>query len=203
MNIAAYIATLALVAHAALGQSTTSGDEPSKPTIRSVSTLVIVPTLVRSAAGDFVTNLDASHFRLSDNGIEQKVFVEQAQNQPLAVVVLMQNGGAASSQLQNYGKLDAMLEAVLGSSTRTVALVTFDSRPKEIWGFPPQSRWPLLQLDASRRWRSWRSNFRCSEVRDGTPPTATGELSPHHPDTQPVAGRRKHHQRGRRCAESG
>jgi len=138
VNIAAYIATLALVAHAALGQSTTSGDEPSKPTIRSVSTLVIVPTLVRSAAGDFVTNLDASHFRLSDNGIEQKVFVEQAQNQPLAVVVLMQNGGAASSQLQNYGKLDAMLEAVLGSSTRTVALVTFDSRPKEIWGFPPR-----------------------------------------------------------------
>jgi VWFA-related protein len=138
VNIAAYIATLVLVAHAALGQSTTSWDEPSKPTIRSASTLVIVPTLVRSAAGDLVTNLDASHFGLSDNGIEQKVFVEQVQNQPLAVVVLMQNGGAASSQLQNYGKLDTMLESVLGSSTRTVALVTFDSRPKEIWGFPPR-----------------------------------------------------------------
>ena len=138
MNTAAYVATLALVAHAALGQSTTSWDEPSKPTIRSASTLVIVPTLVRSAAGDLVTNLDASHFRLSDNGIEQKVFVEQAQNQPLAVVVLVQNGGAASSQLQNYGKLDTMLDSVLGSSTRTVALVTFDSRPKEIWSFPPR-----------------------------------------------------------------
>jgi hypothetical protein len=73
-----------------------------------------------------------------DNGIELKVFVEQTLNQPLAVVVLMQNGGSASGQLQNYRKLDTILESVLGSSARTVALVTFDSRPKEIWDFPPR-----------------------------------------------------------------
>jgi len=137
VSIAAYIA-LALAVHAALGQSPTSRDQSSKTTIRSASALVIVPTLVQSLSGEFVANLDASHFRLSDNGIEQKVFVEQALNQPLAVVVLMQNGGAASSQLQKYRKLDTMLESVLGSSTRTVALVTFDSRPKEIWDFPPR-----------------------------------------------------------------
>jgi hypothetical protein len=59
-------------------------------------------------------------------------------NQPLAVVVLVQNGGAALGQLQNYGKLDAVLESVLGSSTHMVALVTFDSRPQEIWSFPPR-----------------------------------------------------------------
>jgi VWFA-related protein len=100
--------------------------------------LVIVPTLVQSVSGELVANLDSSRFRLSDNGIGQKVFVEQALNQPLAVVVLVQNGGAASGQLQNYGKLDTILESVLGSSTRMVALVTFDSRPKEIWSFPPR-----------------------------------------------------------------
>jgi len=137
VSIAAYIA-LALAVHAALGQSPTSRDQTSKTTIRSASALVIVPTLVQSLSGELVGNLDASQFRLSDNGIEQKVFIEQALNQPLAVVVLVQNGGAASSQLQNYGKLDTMLESVLGSSTRTVALVTFDSRPKEIWDFPPR-----------------------------------------------------------------
>ena len=138
MKMAIYFAILVVVAHVALGQSTTSSDELSKPTIRSASTLVIVPTLVRSASGELVTTLDASRFRLLDNGIEQQVFVEEVGNQPLAVVVLLQTGGAASSQLQNYGKLDTMLESVLGSSTRTVALVTFDSRPKEIWGFPPR-----------------------------------------------------------------
>ena len=137
MNIAVHIA-LVLAAHAALGQSPTSRGESSQPTIRSASALVTVPTLVRSISGELVANLDASHFRLSDNGIEQKVSVEQAMNQPLAVVVLVQNGGAASSQLQNYGKLDTILESVLGSSTRMIALVTFDSRPKEIWAFPPR-----------------------------------------------------------------
>ena len=122
----------------ALGQSPSSTGDPSKTTIRSASALVIVPALVQSPSGEFVANLNASHFRLSDNGIEQKVFVEPALNQPLAIVVLVQNGGAASSQLSNYGKLDTILESVLGNSTRTVALVTFDSRPKEIWDFPPR-----------------------------------------------------------------
>jgi VWFA-related protein len=137
VNIAAHIA-LVLAAHAALGQGSTSRVESSQPTIRSASALVIVPTLVESTSGELVANLDASHFRLSDNGTEQKVSVEPALNQPLAIVVLVQNGGAASSQLQNYGKLDTILESVLGSSTRMVALVTFDSRPKEIWAFPPR-----------------------------------------------------------------
>lgn len=136
--LAAYIAALILVTHAALGQSRSSTDDPPKTTIKTGSALVIVPTLVQSTSGEFVANLNAGHFRLLDNGIEQKVFVEQTLNQPLAVVVLMQNGGSASSQLQNYRKLDTILESVLGSSARTVALVTFDSRPKEIWDFPPR-----------------------------------------------------------------
>jgi VWFA-related protein len=135
VNITAYIAVV-LAAQAALGQSPTSKDESVKPTIRTASVLVIVPTLVESVSGELVANLDAGHFRLSDNGIEQNVSLEKGLNQPLAVVVLVQNGGSASSQLQNYSKLDIVLDSVLGSSTRMVALVTFDSRPKEIWAFP-------------------------------------------------------------------
>jgi VWFA-related protein len=137
MRMAVSVATLILMAHTALGQSTTSWHDASNPAIRSTSTLVIVPTLVQSASGEPVANLDASDFRLTDNGIDQKVSAEQAGNQRLAVVVLMQTGGAASSQLQNYSKLDTMLESVLGGSTHKLALVTFDSRPQQIWPFPP------------------------------------------------------------------
>jgi VWFA-related protein len=136
VKVAGYVATLILVAHAATGQTKTSLHEGSKPTFKSTSTLVIVPTLVRSASGELVRSLDASHFRLTDNGIEQKVFVEQTTNEPVAVVVLMQTGGAASAQLQNYSKLDTVLEYLLGSSIRKIALVTFDSRPEQIWSFP-------------------------------------------------------------------
>jgi VWFA-related protein len=136
VKTAIHVGILILVAYAALGQSTTSWHEASKPTIRSTSTLVIVPTVVRSASGEQTANLDASHFRLTDNGIEQKVSVEQAENQPLALVILMQTGGAAFSHLQSYSKLDSALEQMLGSSTRKVALVTFDSGPEQIWNFP-------------------------------------------------------------------
>jgi hypothetical protein len=74
VKVAVYIATLILVAHAASGQSAPSLHEGSKqPVIRSTSSLVIVPTLVRSASGELVTNLDASHFRLTDHGIEENV----------------------------------------------------------------------------------------------------------------------------------
>jgi VWFA-related protein len=131
------VEVLILVVAVAVGQSTTSWHEASGPVIRSTSTLVIVPTLVRSPSGEPVANLNASDFRLTDNGIDQKVSAEQAENQRLAVVVLMQTGGAASGQLQNYSKLDTMLDSVLGGSTRKVALVTFDSRPQQIWPFPP------------------------------------------------------------------
>jgi hypothetical protein len=98
VKIAIYVAALILAAAAALGQSTT-WHGVANPTFSSTSTLVIVPTLVRSASGELVTDLDASHFRLTDNGIEQKVSVAEAENQRLAVVVLMQTGGAVSSQL--------------------------------------------------------------------------------------------------------
>jgi VWFA-related protein len=137
VKAAVYAAMLILLAHSALGQGTTSG-RASKPTIRSTATLVIVPTLVWSDSGERVSNLDAGDFRLSDNGIEQKVSVEKAEDQPLAIVVLMQTGGAASGHFQNYSKLDSVLEHMLGSSTRKVALVTFDSRPEQIWNFPPR-----------------------------------------------------------------
>jgi VWFA-related protein len=136
VKTAAHIGMVSLVALAALAQSTTSWHEVSKPTFSSTSTLVIVPTFVQSASGKQVTNLDADHFRLTDNEVEQKISVERAGKQPLALVVVMQTGGAAYSHLQDYRKLDAVLDYILGSSTRKMALVTFDSRPEQIWNFP-------------------------------------------------------------------
>lgn len=74
---------------------------------------------------------------MTDNGTEQTVFVEQTKTAPLAVVVVMQTGGVAASWLQNYSKLDSILEKMLSGATGTLALVTFGSRPDEIWPFPP------------------------------------------------------------------
>ncbi len=52
-----YLAMLMLMASPGLGQSAPAERQNSLPTITSTSTLVIVPTLVRSPTGELVTNL--------------------------------------------------------------------------------------------------------------------------------------------------
>ena len=44
----------------------------------------------------------------ADNGQEQYVDLERAENEPLAVVVLIQTGGAASSKLKQSGLMAKM-----------------------------------------------------------------------------------------------
>jgi len=130
MGKALYLTTvLWLVAQPAMGQGATG--QPAPPgTIRSSSTLVVVPTLVQTAAGELVPGLQAKDFALTDNGVEQKVSLEQAERQPVAVVVLLQTGGAAPRQFQNYRGLAAMIDHATAGAARQVAMVTFDSRPE-------------------------------------------------------------------------
>jgi VWFA-related protein len=109
--------------------------ESSAPTIQSSSTLVLVPTLVTAPEGDLVRSLQASDFQLTDNGIDQKVSLENVERQPLSVVVLMQIGGAGSRQFAYYAKLETMLDYMMGSSAHRVALVAFDSQPEFLWDF--------------------------------------------------------------------
>src|ERR1700761_6513254 len=83
------------VAGRAFAQAPPAAPPGGQSTITSTSTLVIVPTLVRSTSGDLVYGLKPEDFLLTDNGVEQKISIEEVERQPLAVVVLMQTGGAA------------------------------------------------------------------------------------------------------------
>jgi hypothetical protein len=125
-------AALCMLAPAAIGQPALPG------TIRSTSTLVVVPTLVQTTGGDLVSGLHATDFLLTDNGVAQAVSIEEIERQPVAVVVLMQTGGRAARQFGNYAGVTTMLDSLTGSSPRQIALVTFDSRPEEASDFTPQ-----------------------------------------------------------------
>jgi VWFA-related protein len=96
---------------------------------------VIVPALVRSPSGELIQTLHSGDFRLTDNGVEQKVSIEDVERQPLAVVVLMQTGGAAARQFANYAKLGTMLDYMMGNSAHRVALLSFDSQPETVAPF--------------------------------------------------------------------
>jgi VWFA-related protein len=124
-----YLGLLCLLAYPAAAQN------PPSDTIHSTSNLVVVPTLVETTSGELVHNLKASDFFLTDNGVQQTVSIEEVRRQPVAVVVLLQTGGAASRQFPNYARLATMVDALTGSSPRQVAMVTFDSRPEEASDF--------------------------------------------------------------------
>jgi len=56
----------------------------AQDTLRTTTTLVVVPTLVQTPAKDIVYTLTADDFALTDNGAPQKIKLEPASNQPSA-----------------------------------------------------------------------------------------------------------------------
>ena len=109
--------------------------QEAAPTIRTGATLVIVPTLVLASEGTDLPTLGSRDFTVLDNGVKQKVVIDEAERQPLALLVLMQTGGAAPRQFANYAKLGTMLDALVTRPEDRVALVTFDSEPEDTWSF--------------------------------------------------------------------
>lgn len=108
-------------------------------TIRVRSTLVLVPALVRTKSGSLVYTLTAKDFSLTDNAVEQPVQLEDdAGGQPLALLVVVETGGAGGRQLDTYRTLPAMLEALIGGVPHKVGVVAFDSRAELVQKFTPQ-----------------------------------------------------------------
>jgi VWFA-related protein len=110
----------AAVACAALAQTT----------LHSTSTLVVVPTVVETQDQALVFSLTADDFLVTDNGVPQKVTLEEESKRPLSLVVLIQTGGVARGQFANYKNLEAMLAEILGRGPNQVSIVNFDSRPE-------------------------------------------------------------------------
>jgi VWFA-related protein len=106
------------------------------PTITSQSTLVLVPALVRNKAGELVFTLKAEDFALTDDGVRQKLTLEQdTDGEPLALVVDIEGGGAGARELSKYAALSAMLDSVVGAVPHRVAVVGYDSSPVLVQGF--------------------------------------------------------------------
>ena len=105
-----------------------SGIAMAQTTLHTTTTLVVVPTLVQTADKGVAYSLTASDFVVTDNGIAQKVTLEEETKRPLSLVVLIQTGGIARGQFPSYGHLETTLSSLLGGQERTrAAIVGFDS----------------------------------------------------------------------------
>jgi VWFA-related protein len=110
---------------------------PQPQTLTSQSTLVLIPALVRDKAGDLVYTLNAQDFTLTDDGIPQKLLLEQDTGaEPLALVVDLEVGGAGAREFAKLAEsLTPMLSSVVGAVPHRIAVVGFDSQPALVQPF--------------------------------------------------------------------
>jgi VWFA-related protein len=104
------------------------------------TTNVLVPTLVRDAGGKVVYTLQADDFILTDDGVPQKLTLQhETGDEPLALVIAIEVGGAATRRFQKYERLvpplAPMLPSIVGNVMHRVAIVTFDSHPETVQSF--------------------------------------------------------------------
>jgi len=100
------------------------------PTLRVTTTEVLVPTLVEKRGGGVVYGLKPNDFVLEDNGVPQKVRVqEEMDTAPVALVVAVEEGGVSVLEFDKLAKLGPLLDLFLSDDRSRAALVGFDSRP--------------------------------------------------------------------------
>jgi VWFA-related protein len=98
--------------------------------------VVLVPALVRNAKGELVFTLKAGDFRVTDDGVKQRLTLdEDTDREPLALVVAVETGGGGRTKLAAYHHLGAVIDAVVGDVPHRVAVVGFDSAPQLLQDF--------------------------------------------------------------------
>lgn len=110
------------------------GSQATGPTIRVTTNEVLVPTLVEKPhGGGIVYGLKQSDFVVEDNGIPQKIHVqEELDTAPIALVIAMEEGRSGWLEFQKYGKMGPLLDMFLSDPRSQAALVGFSSVPRLI-----------------------------------------------------------------------
>ena len=127
-----------------------TAQERNPLTFRAESSVVLVPTLVTTQQGKVVFGLQAKDFALFDNGVEQKIQLDETFSfRPVSLVVAVQRGGRAPQVLgggcpppereniftKKVGMCQSplhgialMLETFVKDPGSEMALISFDSR---------------------------------------------------------------------------
>jgi VWFA-related protein len=106
------------------------GAKTEAPSLRVTTTEVLVPTLVEKRGGGILYGLKPTDFVLEDNGVAQKIRVqEEMDTAPVALVVAVELGGVSVLEFDKLAKMGPLLDVFLSDPRSQVALVGFDSVP--------------------------------------------------------------------------
>jgi VWFA-related protein len=98
-------------------------------TLHGGTSVVLVPTLVTDLNGEPVFGLSAKNFSIYDNGLEQKVHLDETlHSQPISVVVAIEKGRSGNETLDKVKRIGSLLYPIVGEGKGEVAVVAFDSK---------------------------------------------------------------------------
>jgi len=106
------------------------GVHSEAPTLRLNANEVLVPVLVEKRGGGIVYGLTQKDFVLEDNGVPQKIRVqEEMDTAPVSLVVAVEQGRMSALEFDKLAKLGPLLDLFLSDGRSQAALVGFDSKP--------------------------------------------------------------------------
>jgi VWFA-related protein len=116
-----------------------SQQQGSQATIQTTTTEVLVPTLVEKH-GQVIYGLKQKDFVVEDDGVPQKIHVqEEMDTAPVALVVAVELGGSSVLEFGKLAKMGPLLDLFLVDPRSRAALIGFDSEPHLICDYTHSS----------------------------------------------------------------
>ena len=111
-----------------------------QPTVRSQSSVVLVPALVKDAQDHLIYGLTANDFVIEDDGVPQNIYLDDsAESDPVSIVVAIQTGRRAQREFSRIRRISSMLNPVLEEPGARVAIVEFDNHTLLVRSFTHDS----------------------------------------------------------------
>jgi VWFA-related protein len=105
---------------------------------KSTATLVVAPTTVVDASGQYVDGLEARDLVLYDNNVSQPIQVDEAIF-PISLVVAVQTSRNAQAVLDKLGGSGILFSELLAGEAGETAIVTFSDRVNPLQEFTTDS----------------------------------------------------------------
>ena len=140
MKKSLFAALLLLVSSISFAQET--------PTIRVNTNLVQVPVSV-DYKGERLYGLKPEQFLVQDNGVEQKIRLdEDADQQGIALFVMVECGRESMMQFGNISGLATMVESIIGGAPKLIAVARYASGPELLQDFTGNMEKTTMTLNA-------------------------------------------------------
>ena len=106
-----------------------------RSTIKVRTVLVNTPVTVRNEKGDMVNNLEESDFRITDNGVPQKITHFNLGGDPISLVVVVETSARTGPILPQIRKSGILISQTVMGPTGEGAVVAYDDHVRTLLDF--------------------------------------------------------------------